>query len=167
MVANEMGKSYAMMHNHSSNWKWLMRLDAYAAELDKERRVIEEEARREMHKRHIDAAMAIQAKAVARLASIEPAELTTKEVLQWVDAAIKIERAARADVQTGNINTASDNQSVNNVQININADHSESNLASVLSILERSGALKTIMAAKEGTETKVLDVYREGDEDNG
>ena len=156
MVAEKVNKGFAAVTHHSRNWRWAVRLDAYIAELDRNRLAEEEESRREMLRRHIQTAIDVQKKATDALEHIDANELNAKEVIQFIDTAIKIERQARMDATAGTMQDSNESTQVNNVQININTDQNQSNLAGILSILERSGALATVMGEKK---TEVVDVY--------
>lgn len=157
MVAERVSKGFSAVTHHSKNWRWPVRLDAYIAELDRTKLAMEEEARREMLVRHVQTAIDVQKKATDRLATLLPEDLGVKEVIQYIDTAIKIERQARADSMMGTVHESDTSAQVNNVQININTDQNQSNLAGILSILERSGALATVMG--DNKKAPIVDIY--------
>ncbi|MGZ4904695.1 MAG: hypothetical protein ACXV5I_07770 [Halobacteriota archaeon] len=51
-----------------------------------------QEARAQMKRRHADFARALQEKAMERISTIKPEELTPTEALKWFKAGVKIEK---------------------------------------------------------------------------
>jgi hypothetical protein len=83
----------------STRYRWKDRVEAFDAELERGRiREMQKgqlDAYREMGDRHAREAVALQAKAVARLQRLDPDELSAAEVRQFIVAAATLERLSR------------------------------------------------------------------------
>lgn len=79
----------------SRRWEWVARVAAWDAEEARKRREAEVDAIRAMCERHVAIALELQAKALARLESLDPDTLTPREVMLWTVEAAKLERLAR------------------------------------------------------------------------
>ncbi|MGW3067782.1 hypothetical protein ACWDA8_30940 [Streptomyces sp. NPDC001130] len=71
-----------------------MRAAAYDREQDRLFLAEQAQARREIARRHAKLAQAVQSKAVARLQSLDPRELSPSELLRYIQVAAEIERRA-------------------------------------------------------------------------
>lgn len=85
------------IYSWSKLWNWEVRALAYDRDQDRAWRVTQETARREMAKRHAQVASAMLMKVASRLASIDPETLTPRDLAQWVETAVKIERISRGE----------------------------------------------------------------------
>ena len=89
--------SYSWLRNWSSKYNWVERARAYDDYLEREKRKEREKAILEMVDRHIKEAMALQQKALERLKTLNPDELTTRDVLNYLLEAMKVERLSRGE----------------------------------------------------------------------
>lgn len=82
------------LYQTSYTYRWTERADAFDADQDdtERRRLIV--LRREMVERHRRIANALTAKALQRLQALDVAELTPLDLIRFLDAAVKLERAA-------------------------------------------------------------------------
>ncbi|MGH3368535.1 MAG: hypothetical protein ACRDPR_00900 [Nocardioidaceae bacterium] len=93
-VARELDKSRALVGRWSRQFAWVMRATAYDREQDRLFLAEQAQARREIARRHAKLAQAVQSKAVARLQTLDPRELSPSELLRYVQVAAEIERRA-------------------------------------------------------------------------
>jgi len=84
----------------SKRYNWQTRLAAWQDELDRQSRMEQIEAVREMNRRHVQISMGLLDKAVKRLREMGPEELTTRDVLQYIAEAVRLERGARGEPET-------------------------------------------------------------------
>jgi hypothetical protein len=84
----------------SSAFRWIERASAWDRHLDDEARQAQEVAHREMAQRHVREARALQAKALERLRTILPEELSPADVLRYFVEAVKLERLALGEPET-------------------------------------------------------------------
>lgn len=89
--------SYSWLRNWSSKYNWVERARAYDDYLEREKRKEQEKAILEMVERHTKEAMALQQKALERLKSLDPNELSTRDILSYLMEAIKLERLSRGE----------------------------------------------------------------------
>ncbi len=88
------------LQHMSRKWNWVERTRAWD---DYQDRMVREAAVKEledMRRRHIQQAVALQTKALERLRSMDPHELTGTNVIQFIQEAVKIERMARGEPDT-------------------------------------------------------------------
>jgi len=81
----------------SAKHNWVERARAYDDYLEQEKRKEQEKAILEMVERHTKEAMALQQKALERLKSLDPNELSTRDVLNYLMEAMKLERLSRGE----------------------------------------------------------------------
>jgi len=81
----------------SAKHNWVERARAYDDYLEQEKRKEQEKAILEMVERHTKEAMALQQKALERLKTLNPDELTTRDVLNYLLEAMKVERLCRGE----------------------------------------------------------------------
>lgn len=93
-VARELDKSRTLVGRWSRRYGWVVRAAAYDREQDRVFLVEQAQARREIARRHAKLAQAVQGKAVSRLQSLDPRELSPAEVLRYLQVAAEIERKA-------------------------------------------------------------------------
>lgn len=98
-VAQNRGKpgSKSWLNTWSTKYHWVERAQAYDDYLEQEKRKEQEKAILEMVERHTKEAMALQQKALERLKSLDPNELSTKDVLSYLMEAMKLERLSRGE----------------------------------------------------------------------
>lgn len=89
--------SYSWLRNWSSKYNWVERARAYDDYLEREKRKEREKAILEMMDRHIKETMALQQKALERLKTLNPDELTPRDVLNYLLEAMKVERLSRGE----------------------------------------------------------------------
>ncbi|MFF3337886.1 hypothetical protein [Streptomyces flavidovirens] len=93
-AARELGKSRALLGRWSRQFAWVMRAAAYDREQDRLFLAEQAQARRDIARRHAKLAQAVQSKAVARLQTLDPRELSPSELLRYIQVAAEIERRA-------------------------------------------------------------------------
>lgn len=93
-VARELDKSRALVGRWSRQFAWVMRATAYDREQDRLFLAEQAQGRREIARRHAKLAQAVQGKAVARLQTLDPRELSPSDLLRYVQVAVEIERRA-------------------------------------------------------------------------
>ncbi|MFF9478104.1 hypothetical protein [Streptomyces sp. NPDC014733] len=93
-VARELDKSRALVGRWSRQYAWVMRAAAYDREQDRLFVAEQAQARRDIARRHAKLAQAVQSKAIARLQTLDPRELSPGELLRYVQVAAEIERRA-------------------------------------------------------------------------
>ncbi|MFF2650463.1 hypothetical protein [Streptomyces sp. NPDC058045] len=100
-VARELDKSRALVGRWSRQFAWVMRATAYDREQDRLFLAEQAQARREIARRHAKLAQAVQGKAVARLQTLDPRELSPSELLRYFQVAAEIERRAVGEAPVG------------------------------------------------------------------
>ncbi len=93
-VAAGLSKSRGLMSRWSSRWNWHGRADAWDAHLEAEWVSEARAQRREAARRHVQITQDVQAKIVARLASIDADTLTAADLIRLLDVSVRIEREA-------------------------------------------------------------------------
>ncbi|WP_402373646.1 hypothetical protein [Isoptericola rhizosphaerae] len=93
-VAQELGKSSALMSRWSVRWQWVMRSDAWDAHVQRAEDDAWRGRARTMGRRHADAAAAALAKVTEALESLDPADLSPRDLVAWLDVATKVEARA-------------------------------------------------------------------------
>lgn len=96
-VGEKLGKSDTLISRWSSKNNWVERVQAYDDEMDRKAILENEKKRREMVKRHANAATMFQAKVVERLNTLKPEELSPNDLIKWFTEAVKIERLSRGE----------------------------------------------------------------------
>lgn len=95
MSGDERTSHLRQMATWSSQHAWVERAAAYDEHIAREGMAAEIEAVRQMRQRHAQAALALQAKALQRLQTLNPDHLAAKDVVVFIKEAVAIERAAR------------------------------------------------------------------------
>ena len=96
-VGEKLGKSKTLIERWSSQNDWVERVKAYDYEMDRQALKQEEKKRRDMAKRHANYATVFQQKVLERLQTMNPAELSTGDMIRWFEVAVKIERLSRGE----------------------------------------------------------------------
>lgn len=100
-VAQELDKSRTLLGRWSRQYAWVMRATAYDREQDRLFLAEQQQARRDIARRHAKLAQAFLGKAVARLQALDPCELTAGELLRYFQVAAEIERRAAGEALAG------------------------------------------------------------------
>ena len=85
------------LYRWSSKYNWFERAKAYDDYIERKKREEKERAILEMAERHAKEAVALQQKALERLRSLDPDELSPRDVLNYLVEAIKLERLSRGE----------------------------------------------------------------------
>jgi len=96
-VAAQLRKSTALMNRWSRRWSWVARVEAWEAEQERIEREEWEKQCRGMAKRHANAALLFQQKALHKLAQLNPDELSPGDLIKWMVEAAKLERLSRGE----------------------------------------------------------------------
>ena len=84
----------------SIQWRWVERARAWDDEQDRIAREEHRRAIREMRERHAREAVALQQKALERLRSLNPDDLSPRDLLSFIVEAAKLERISRGEPET-------------------------------------------------------------------
>ncbi|OAH09893.1 hypothetical protein STSP_68920 [Streptomyces jeddahensis] len=96
-AARQLDKSRSLLGRWSRTYSWVMRAAAYDQEQDRVFLAERRQARRDIAQRHAKLAQAFLGKAVARLQSLDPRELSPADLLRYFQVAAEIERRAVGD----------------------------------------------------------------------
>lgn len=100
-VAQQLHKSRALLGRWSKQYAWVMRAAAFDREQDRVFLAEQHQARRDIARRHARLAQAFLGKAVARLQTLDPRELSPGELLRFFQVASEIERRAVGEAPAG------------------------------------------------------------------
>jgi hypothetical protein len=93
-VAQAVGKSKQLIERWSVRDHWVMRADSWDVEADRVHRAYLVSHRREVDRRQLRLAGAMQAKLVEALNNLDAKKLTPRDVAYWLDITTKVQRAA-------------------------------------------------------------------------
>ncbi|USK72669.1 hypothetical protein [Peribacillus asahii] len=96
-VGQQLEKSTTLLSRWSSKWNWVERVRAFDDEMDRKALIQQEKKRKDMAKRHANYATVFQQKVLERLQSMNPAELSTSDMIRWFEVSVKIERLSRGE----------------------------------------------------------------------
>jgi hypothetical protein len=96
-AARQLDKSRSLLGRWSKAYAWVMRATAYDREQDRVFLAEQHQARRDIARRHAKIAQAFLGKAVARLQSLDPRELSPADLLRYFQVAAEVERRAVGD----------------------------------------------------------------------
>jgi chromatin segregation and condensation protein Rec8/ScpA/Scc1 (kleisin family) len=96
-VAQELSKSETIIKRWSSQWNWVERVKIYDAEMDRQTLLQEQKSRKDMVKRHAALANTFLSKVLERIRELNPAELSTNDLIRWFEISVKIERLSRGE----------------------------------------------------------------------
>lgn len=96
-VVQELNKSRALIGKWSSRFKWVERCRAYDNHLDEIARREAEKRYKEMTSRHIEIATTLQTRALKSLKALPEDAISPKYIIQFLDKALAIEKAARSE----------------------------------------------------------------------
>jgi hypothetical protein len=94
-VGQQSGKHVSLLERWSVRWRWFDRAAAWDLHIDTERWQANEREAREMGERHARAAVAMQARALQRLQSLDPGHMGARELTYMWETGVKIERLSR------------------------------------------------------------------------
>lgn len=98
-VAKKLNKSLTQIGKWSSRWNWVERAAAWDDELDRQARLAQAKAIKEMNERHAKQARALQTKALQRLQKMNPEEMSPEQVRLYILEAAKLERLAMGEAE--------------------------------------------------------------------
>lgn len=140
-VARQLGRDAGTLRMLSAKYSWVDRALAFDAYLDK--RSVEELARgrTQMRQEHADVAVLARTKILTRLKSMNPDELSVRDLAAWLELAVKLERQARGEPDK----TVSVSGEVNIVEA-LGASERRSLMEQALSVLsERLGVAQPVL----------------------
>ena len=95
-----LGKSMGTLDRWTSRFDWRLRVEAYEDELERARLKERNESIAKMHNRHAQLSRKMQAKALKRLETLKPSELSPADLLKYVEVATKLERVSMGEPET-------------------------------------------------------------------
>lgn len=93
-VAKELGKSTTLIERWSARDAWVVRVEAWEVEQDRLWRQQQIASRREVGKRHLRIANAMQGRLVDALARLDVATLAPRDIAYWLEVSAKVQRQA-------------------------------------------------------------------------
>ncbi|MFI1563895.1 hypothetical protein ACH4ZX_12680 [Streptomyces sp. NPDC020490] len=93
-VAERLAKSRTLIERWSTAHRWVLRAEAWDREQDRLWRADQQQAAREVARRHARLASAAQSKIVAQLQQLDPSRLSPSDVIRWLEVTVRIERQA-------------------------------------------------------------------------
>lgn len=93
-VADKVQRSRGFLQRVAYANRWVERATAWDMEQDREFRAAVLQQRRQMVESHVRIARTMLEKIVTRLRSIEPGKLSPRDLVYWLDVAVKVERLA-------------------------------------------------------------------------
>ena len=105
-VAGRLGKSRPLVDRWAIQWRWAERAAAWDQEVERRRQAAYFSEITEMARRHVQQALALQAKALQRLRDLDVGELSPVAALRFIMEGVKLERLVRG-APTENVATDS------------------------------------------------------------
>lgn len=93
-VAKELGKSATLIERWSARDAWVTRVDAWDVEQDRLWRAQQLASRREVGKRHLRIANAMQGRLVDALARLDVSTMSPRDIAHWLEISAKVQRQA-------------------------------------------------------------------------
>jgi hypothetical protein len=93
-VAKQLGKSTQLVERWSARDHWVMRADTWVVEADRVHRGFLLEHRRDVDRRLLRIAGAMQAKLVEALQALDVRDLSPRDLGHWLDVTSKVQRQA-------------------------------------------------------------------------
>lgn len=141
-VAHACGKNKSLIDRWCKRDRWVERAIAWDMEQDRLKQQAMAEEIKAMAERHARLASAYLSKLVHRLQSIKPEELSPRDMAQWLDVAVKVERLSRG---ASTENVRAEHGGVGGRRIEVGVDGNESDeagrVARILAILAEAGAI--------------------------
>lgn len=135
-VAEHLAKSGSLIRRWSLQWHWTARVGAWDNHLLEQRdsawvraQTAHPDEIAAMNARHAEAALALQQKALLKLAAIDSGDLTIPQTLTWLVEAVKLERMARGEAKEDD---AQGDEADQDVVVRLLADPDSRRLASQL-----------------------------------
>lgn len=94
-VAKQVDKNLSLVRRWSADYSWVTRARTWDAEQDRIKREAQTKVIQDMAERHAKIAVRFQNKVVQRLENLDPDELSARELAQWLDVSVKVERLSR------------------------------------------------------------------------
>jgi hypothetical protein len=86
--------------SQAKSWRWRQRAETWDQHQRQQARVAHAQAVQEMNQRHIQEAKALQGKAIQRLKTLDPEQLSSREVLRYCIESAKLERTSLGEPET-------------------------------------------------------------------
>lgn len=96
-VAQQLGKSLALIQRWCRRWEWVERCRAWDNAKDAEARRAALQKYKDMNARHIKIALQLQQKALKAMEELPDEALSAKDIMTFIDKAIAIEKMTRQD----------------------------------------------------------------------
>jgi hypothetical protein len=163
MAADIAGESPRTVINWSKVWEWTYRVQKFDRYIDQIAATRVASTHATMLERHASIALALQEKALLRLASMDPEELTASQTLAFLKEAVQIERDSRERLLevAPQISQASD-------EIELAAQQQDSDwMGQLINVMAEAGALPegvTLEQASEIIEGSAVAVEDDEDE---
>lgn len=93
-VATQLGKSTTLIERWSARDAWVTRVEAWDVEQDRLWRVQQLASRREVGKRHLRIANAMQGRLVDALARLDVSTMSPRDIAYWLEVSSKVQRQA-------------------------------------------------------------------------
>ena len=94
-----MSKSRQLIGRWSATYRWVERVAAYDADVQKKAHAEAVKKRRKMANRHISIALKLQEKALQALEGMDPSEIDPKNLVAFIREATKLERDNRMEIE--------------------------------------------------------------------
>lgn len=98
-VSKELSKSRQLIGRWSATYRWVERVAAYDADVQKKAHAEAVKKRRKMANRHISIALKLQEKALQALEGMDPSEIDPKNLVAFIREATKLERDNRMEIE--------------------------------------------------------------------
>ena len=94
-VVNELGKSRSLIDRWKDRWKWKERVKEYDVDNDRKAKKAVEKSITEMYSRQTKIALQIQAKALEALNTLDPKDMSIRDIKEYIKMATDLERLTR------------------------------------------------------------------------
>lgn len=130
-VVDKVGGSIGTYRTLSSTQGWVRRAEAYDDYLERQERKLIERGRLEARRRQINIGQTMQSKAMEGLLNMNPYTATPRDLALMADIGVKLERAARGEVDTKRLEVTGDGGGPIQVANSLNADDRRELLAQI------------------------------------
>lgn len=93
-VAQQLGKSTTLIERWSARDSWVLRAESWDVEQDRIWRAQQIASRREIGRRHLRIANAMQQRLVDGLAKLDVSKMSPRDISTWLEVSSKVQRAA-------------------------------------------------------------------------
>ena len=97
-VAQQLDKSRTLIGRWSTTYRWVERVAAYDADVQRKAHAAAVKKQKKMAERHISIALQLQEKALAALAATKPQDIDPKVLVTMLREATKLERENRTEI---------------------------------------------------------------------